>query len=136
MTGNSGAASRTVSIIWVYLYEPPPARAGSCNGGLNYEQSSNSHRRYMFRAFGFRYRPWSGKSRGPRPCLLGGSAASLNTVVGSVQSLDDYPEIKAWVKQVEYAAGVGAQVSIQVFKIPGGKLDCVRVTCTMKPEEK
>ena len=56
------------------------------------------------------------------------------TDVGSVQTLDDYPEIKAWVKQVEYAAGAGAQVSIQVFKILGGKLDCVRVTCTMKPE--
>ena len=58
------------------------------------------------------------------------------TAVGSVQTLDDYPEIKAWVKQVEYAAGVDAQVNIQVFKIPGGKLDCVRVTCTMKPGEK
>ena len=90
----------------------------------------------MFRALGFRYRPWGGESRGPRPCLLGRSAASLNTVVGSVQSLSDLPELLTWVEGIERAAGPGAWVNIQVTKVDGGKIDSVRVTCTMKPEEK
>lgn len=58
------------------------------------------------------------------------------TTVGSVQTLDDFPDLKEWAKTIEYAAGPGAMVNIQVFKQVGGKLDCVRVTCTMKPEEK